>query len=208
LSTSPADSAARLGRFGRGAVNYLVEATLDVAPKIPVRDRRTLRAHHPWLSDDRIAEQLIRTAARTTAGIGAAGGALAAAEFVAPPTLLGAPAQVVVETLAVVTVELKLVAELHNLYGITTPGGARERAAALSLAWARRRAVDGLGITGIGHAARRELQNRLLRRLGRSSVTLAPMLAGAAAGAVLNSRETNKLGEKLVNDLRRRAVRR
>ncbi len=194
-----------LGRFGRGAVNWLVEAALDVGTKLPVRDRDTLHAHHPWLSDDAIAESLIRTAARSTAAIGAAGGALAAAEFVAPPTLLGAPVQLVTETLAVVTIELKLVAELHNLHGITVPGSPRERATAYAIAWARRRGADSLGITGLGQAARRELQNRMLRRLGRTSATMAPMLAGAAAGAALNARETHKLGEKLTKDLRKRS---
>jgi len=200
-----AGPAAQLGRFGRGAVNWLVEAALDVGPRLPVRDRATLRAHHPGLSDDELAAALIKTAAWVTAGIGAAGGALAAAEFAAPPTLMGAPLQLVTETLAVVTVELKLVAELHQAYGVTVPGSARDRATAYAIAWSRRRSAVGLGSASL-RAARRELQNRMLRRLGRTSVTMAPLLAGAAAGAVLNTRETNRLGERLVKDLRRRRI--
>jgi hypothetical protein len=195
---------ATLGRFGRGAVNWLVEATLDVAPRLPVRDRATLRAHHPGSTDEDIALSLIRTATRGTAAVGAAGGALAAAEFAAPPTLLGAPVQLVSETLAIVTIELKLVAELHALYGVTVPGTVRDRATAYVIAWARRRGVDGLGVSSLGQAARRELQARMLRRLGRTTVTMAPMLAGAAAGAALNARETHRLGERLAKDLRRR----
>ena len=149
---------------------------------------------------------LIRGAARATAGIGAAGGALAAAEFAAPPTLLGAPVQLVTETLAVVTIELKLVAELHAIYGVNVPGSARERGTAYALAWARRRGVEGLGMSSLGQAARRELQHRMLRRLGRTTVTMAPMMAGAAAGAALNLRETNKLGDRLTKDLRKRSL--
>ena len=201
----PASPGATLGKFGRGAVNWLVEAALDVGPRLPVRDRATLRAHHPGLSDDEIAATLIRTAARATAAVGAAGGALAAAEFAAPPTLLGAPVQLVTETLAVVTIELKLVAELHATFGVTVPGNARERGAAYAVAWARRRGAEGLGMSGIGQAARRELQSRMLKRLGRTSVTMAPLLAGAAAGAALNMRETNKLGERISKDLRKRS---
>jgi hypothetical protein len=166
-----------------------------------------LQAQHPGRSDDDLAAALIRTAARATAAVGAAGGALAAAEFIAPPALLGAPVQIVSETLAVVTIELKLVAELHAVYGATVPGSARDRATAYAIAWARRRGADGFGTAGLGQAARRELQSRMLRRLGRSSMTMAPMFAGAAAGAVLNSRETHRLGERLVKDLRRRSRR-
>jgi hypothetical protein len=205
-SRAAAGSTAPLGKFGRGAVNWLVEAALDAAPRLPIRDRATLRAHHPGLSDNAIAESLIRTAARATAAIGAAGGALAAAEFAAPPTLLGAPVQLVTETLAVVTVELKLVAELHAVFGAEISGSARERGTAYALAWARRRGAEGLGVSGLGQAARRELQSRMLRRLGRTTVTMAPMMAGAAAGAALNMRETNKLGERLTKDLRKRSL--
>jgi hypothetical protein len=205
LASHNPDAAAQLGRFGRGAVNWLVEAALDIGPRLPVRDRATLRAHHPWLSDDAIAESLVRTAARVTATIGAAGGAVAAAEFIAPPTLLGAPVQLVTETLAIVAVELKLVAELHALYGAEVAGTARQRATAYAIAWSRRRGAESLGITGLGQATRRELQNRMLRRLGRTSVSMAPMLAGAAAAAALNARETNKLGQRLTKDLRKRS---
>jgi hypothetical protein len=120
--------------------------------------------------------------------------------------LLGAPVQLVTETLAVVTIELKLVAELHAIYGVSVPGSARERGTAYALAWARRRGVEGLGMSGLGQAARRELQHRMLRRLGRTTVTMAPMMAGAAAGAALNLRETNKLGERLTKDLRKRSL--
>jgi hypothetical protein len=129
---------------------------------------------------------------------------LAAAEFLAPPTLLGAPVQLVTETLAIVTVELKLVAELHAVYGVAVQGPARDRATAYALSWARRRGAHGFGTAGLGQAARRELQSRLLKRLGRTSMTMAPMFAGAAAGALLNSRETHRLGERLIKDLRRR----
>ena len=36
--------------------------------------------------------------------------------------------------------------------------------------------------------------------------SLGPLLTGAAAGAILNGRETRKLGQQIRNDLRRRAL--
>jgi hypothetical protein len=197
---------ARLGRAiarsGRIGGKWLADTVLDLAPRIPVRDLATMQAHHPGLGREELADALVAAAAKSTAGIGAAGGALAAIEFAAPPTLLGAPLQVVAETLAVVAVELKLVAELHAVYGVPVGGTPRQRGTAYALAWAQRRGADGLSIAGLGRAARKQLQNRLLRRVGRSSFTMAPLMAGAAAGAILNSRETNRIGRRLRDDLR------
>jgi hypothetical protein len=197
---------AAIGRSGRIGGKWLVDTVLDLGLRIPVRDLATLQAHHPGKGREEIAEALVSAAARTTAGIGAAGGALAAVEYAAPPTLLGAPLQIVAETLAVVAVELKLVAELHAVYGVPVGGPPTQRAAAYALAWAQRKGADGLSVAGLGRAARKELQNRLLRRIGRSSFTLAPFLAGAAAGALLNSRETKRVGDRLRSELKARTV--
>ena len=60
--------------------------------------------------------------------IGAAGGAVAAAEWAAMPVLVAVPLEVVVETLAVAAVEVKLVAELHAVYGVPVQGTGTQRA--------------------------------------------------------------------------------
>ncbi len=188
---------------------YLADVVTDLAPHLPVRDLVTLREHHGGLSGDALADALISQASRTTAGIGAAGGALAAVETLAPPTLLAAPLQLVAETVAVVAVELKLVAELHVVYGRTPPGTTPQVGAAYLQSWASKRGLDTtagpptLGAV-LGTAARQQLRARLVRRLGRNVTTLAPFLAGALAGAELNRRETTKLGDALVRDLHRR----
>src|SRR5262245_3975337 len=102
----------------RGAGSLLADVLADAAPRLRVRDAATLRVHHRGLSDDEIAAALVRNAARTTAAFGAAVGALAAVEFAAaPPVLLAAPVQLAAETLAVAAVEVKLLAELHELLG-------------------------------------------------------------------------------------------
>jgi hypothetical protein len=194
----------------RAAVSgkWLTEAVADIAPHIPVRDLLTLRQHHGGRSGDELAESLIAAAARTTAAIGAAGGALAAAELAAPPSLLAAPVQLAAETVAVVAVELKLVAELHVVYGRAPVGTRSQVATAYLMSWAAKRGIDMSAgppklATVLGTAARSQLRSRVLRRLGRNVTTMAPFLAGALAGAELNRRETRSLGEKLRGDLRK-----
>ena len=211
--SEPLDRRTRAGLLGRLAVllarqgRRLADAVIDIAPHIPVRDRATLHRHFPGMSDEQIAAQLIATAARTTAAVGAAGGLLSSVEIAAPPTLLSAPVQVAAETVAVVAIEMKLVAELHEVFGHGVAGTPAVRGAAYLGAWARRRGLDPLALGGsfngiIGGAARRELRQRLLRRAGRNAATVVPFLAGAVAGASLNRRETVRLGEKIAADLR------
>src|SRR3954468_3582987 len=187
---------------------WLTEAVADVAPHVPVRDLLTLRQHHGGRSGDDLAESLIAAAARTTAAIGAAGGALASVELVAPPTLLAAPVQLAAETVAVVAVELKLVAELHVVYGRAPVGSRAQLATAYLMSWAAKRGIDMSAgppklASVLGTAAGAQLRSRVLRRLGRNVTTMAPFLAGALAGAELNRRETRSLGDKLRADLRK-----
>jgi hypothetical protein len=189
--------------------HWLADVLAEAAPRIPVRDRATLRAHHPGRTDDEIAEALVRHAAAATATLGAAAGALTAAEFAAPPTLLAAPVQLAAETLAIAAVEVKLVAELHELHGQPAPGMLAQRGSAYLMSWVRRRAVEpavaGGGLAAIlGRAARRELRTRLMRRVGRNTIALAPFLAGAVAGADINRRATRALGDTIVAELRGR----
>jgi hypothetical protein len=188
---------------------FLSDLVADVAPHVPVRDLATLRDHHGGLTGDALAEALIRSAARATAGVGAAGGALAAVQHAAPPTLLAAPLQLAAETVAVVAVELKLVAELHVVHGRAPLGPAPQVAAAYLASWASRTPADLTGPppdlgTVVGAAARQQLRRRVARRLARNVTTMAPFLAGAVAGAELNRRETRALGEALQAALRKR----
>ncbi len=185
---------------------WLTSVVADVAPHIPVRDLATLRGHHGGHSGDALAEDLVRAASLATAGVGAAGGALAAVQQAVPPTLLAAPVQLAAETVAVVAIELKLVAELHVVYGRAPLASKGQVAAAYLSAWAAKRGIDpaaglpGLGLV-LGAAARQQLRRRVVRRLGRNLSTMAPFLAGAVAGAELNRRETRSLGEALIGEL-------
>ncbi|HEU0101253.1 MAG TPA: hypothetical protein VFR07_02955 [Mycobacteriales bacterium] len=186
----------------------LADAVAELAPAVPVRDLDALRARHDGLTGDALAEALVGAACRTTAGIGAAGGALSAAQLAAPPSLLVSPVQVAAETLAVVLVEIKLVAELHVVHGSAAAGPPAQQAAEYLHAWVARSGVDDAGVAGVSAvlktAARQQLRGRLVRRFGRNLSTLAPFLAGAVAGAELNRRETRALGDAVREDLRRR----
>jgi hypothetical protein len=205
LAALLAGSAKRAGTAAVASGRWLTDVVVEVAPHVPVRDADALRAQFPGQSGEAVAESLVAAAAKATAAVGAAGGAVAAVEFAAPPALLTAPVLVSAETLAVVAIELKLVAELHEIYGVRPPGTAAQRAMAFAVSWARQRGVDlggGAPVTEVlGSATKRELRQRLVRRAGRNVSTILPFLAGALAGAEFNRRETRKLGEKINQDL-------
>jgi hypothetical protein len=125
------------------------------------------------------------------------------------PVLPAFPVEVAAETLVIVGIEIKLVAELHEAYGAPAPGNLAERMSAYVAAWAHRRGVfmiEGGLILASGSPLARLLRRRLIARVGRSAVSLGPLLTGAAAGALFNRRETRKLGRDIQRDLRRRAV--
>ena len=191
---------------------WLAETVVDVVPHIPVRDAATLSAQHGYLTGDRLAEQVIRSASHSTAGLGAVAGALAGAGELFPPSWVAIPGELLVETLAVVAVEMKLVAELQEVYGMPVTGTASQRSWAIVQAWAESRGVTPAALLRpgglaqvFGRGSRRELarvlQRRLARRAMRNMSALAPLMAGAVAGAELNRRATRALGEKVARDL-------
>lgn len=193
----------------KSALRWMTDLVADVAPYIPLRDLETLRRHHDGLDGDALAQRLVRNAARATAGVGAAGGGVAAVEWAVTPTLLSAPVLLAAETVAVVAIELKLVGELHEVFRADLPDGSSDKAVALIRSWATQRGVNplmpGAGMGAVlGTAARTELRDSLLRRFGRNLTTLGPLLTGAAVAGYLNRRATLSLGERLREDLRRR----
>jgi hypothetical protein len=200
-------SARRAGTGGLASGRWLADIVTEVAPHVPVRDLETLRRHHHGLHGEQLADSLVRAAALSTAGVGAAGGALAAVEFVAPPLLLTAPAQLVAETVVVAAVEVKLIAELHEVYGIQVQGSGTQRAGVFLQSWVKRRGVDplkpGSAALALGFATRQALRRRLLRTLGRHLSTLGPFLTGAVAGGALNRTATRRLADEIRADLRR-----
>src|ERR1700730_4217889 len=187
---------------GGGGMNWLTAQVVAMGPRLRFRDQATLRAQFPWQSDDEIAQRLIDRAARAATAVGGATGAWAAL-----PVLPAFPAEVAAEALAVVGIEVKLVAELHEIYGMGAVGSGTERARAYIGSWASRRGiyqVDGGLLLIAGSPLARQLARRVAGRVRRSTLALAPLFTGALAGAVLNRRETRRLGLEIRDDLRQR----
>lgn len=190
-------------RGARSAGRWLADQVIAMAPRLPVRDQATLRRQFPGCSPEELADALIRGSSRAAASVGAAVGAAAVL-----PVVPAIPVEIATETLALVGIELKLIAELHEVYGMRAPGSAAERMTAYVGAWASRRGValaPGGIILAVGSPLRRRLQRKLLARAGRSAISLGPLLTGALVGAALNRRETRRLGQEIRNDLRRRS---
>src|SRR6266566_5342965 len=191
-------------RRASDGTGWLADQVVAMAPRLRVRDQAALQAQFPGKSPDEIADALIEGASRAAAAAGGAAGVAAAL-----PVLPAFPAEIAAETLVMVGIEVKLVAELHEAYGAPAPGNLAERMSAYLAAWAHRRGVfmiEGGLLLAAGSPLTRLLRRRLAARLGRSAFSLGPLLTGAAAGAIFNSRETKRLGRDIRSDLRRRAI--
>jgi hypothetical protein len=211
LASALASSARTAGAAAVLGGRWLADTLVEVAPRIPVRDLDTLRSHHGGLAGEELADALVRAASWATAAVGMAGGGFSALHYAAPPSLVTAPFRIVAETVTVAAIEVKLIAELHEVYGLAVPGGGTERGVAYVQAWAARRGVDptqpGSLVTVLGAAAKHRLRRRIAGRLGRSLSTMGPLLTGAAAGGWVNHTETRRIAEQVRDDLRRRIPR-
>jgi hypothetical protein len=214
LTTVVARSARTAGAGAVASGQWLAQVVVDLGGQIPVRTYDALIARYGAMSSDALAEALITAAGRASATVGATAGAVLAAEELLPPGWLMMPLEILVETALVAGVEMKLIAELHEMYGQPVVEAPGPRAYALGRAWAERRGVGpAMLVSGtpalagpLGHQARREVirlvRRRLVRRAGANLSGLAPFLVGAAAGAALNARATRRLGEAVTKDLR------
>ncbi|MBT2456020.1 EcsC family protein [Streptomyces sp. ISL-86] len=193
------------GEGARVAVLHVTERIIENAPRVPVRDLATLRAQFPGLGPDQLADKLIAGAANATSTVGAGIGA--AAMLPVPPAM---PAELAAEITAVAAIELKLIAELHEVYGLRPPGNLKERSLAFLAAWTEERGVDLTKPTtlnaALGGQMKRELRQQIMKRMFRNLPNLMPFMVGAAVGAVMNRRDTRKVAEHVRRDLRRRAV--
>ncbi|MCC3777538.1 hypothetical protein [Streptomyces sp. UNOB3_S3] len=199
---------ARLRTGGRGArsgLTAVADRIIANAPRIPVRDLATLRAQFPGLGPEELADKLVAGAGYGTSTVGAGIGA--AAMLPVPPAM---PAELAAEIIGVAAVEFKLIAELHEVYGVRAPGNGRQRAVAYLGAWADERGIDVTSPltvnAALGGQLRRELRQRVLKRTFRNLPNLTPFMIGATVGAVMNRRDTHRLAEKVRRDLRARQV--
>ncbi|MEU6095865.1 hypothetical protein [Streptomyces sp. NPDC047079] len=193
------------GSRARVGLEYLADRIIELAPRVPVRDLATLRRQFPGLGPEALADKLVAGATRATATVGAGIGA--AAMLPVPPAM---PTELAAEITGVAAIELKLIAELHEVYGVRPPGSLGQRSAAYLRAWSGERGIDVTKPSTIdmalGGQMKRELRQQITRRVVRDLPNLMPFMVGAAVGAVMNRRDTKRLADRIRRDLRRQQV--
>ncbi|MEZ7006600.1 hypothetical protein [Streptomyces sp. AD55] len=199
------DGARRGVHQARAALGRLADRIVELAPRVPVRDLDTLRAHFPGLGPEEIADRLVAGAARATATVGAGVGA--AAMFPVPPAM---PTELAAEITGVAAIELKLIAELHEVYGLRPPGTLAQRSTAYLTCWSDERRIEVTRPSTVAAAMngpmKRQLRQQIMKRTVRDLPNLMPFLVGAAVGAVMNRRDTRKLAARIRADLRQAQV--
>ncbi|MFF7788058.1 hypothetical protein [Streptomyces sp. NPDC007991] len=196
------EGARKGGERARAGLAHLADRIIELAPRVPVRDLATLRRQFPGLGPEELADRLVAGAAKATATVGAGIGA--AAMLPVPPAM---PTELAAEVTGVAAIELKLIAELHEVYGVRPPGSLKQRSTAYLNAWSGERGIDATKpstlSTALNSRMKRELRQRITKRMVRSMPNLVPFLVGAAVGAVMNRSETRKLAVRIREDLRK-----
>ncbi|MGA5023187.1 hypothetical protein ACPCBE_03890 [Streptomyces griseoincarnatus] len=190
------------GARARAGLAHLADRIIDIAPRVPVRDLTTLREQFPGLGPEEIADRLVAGAAKATATVGAGVGA--AAMMPVPPAM---PTELAAEVTGVAAIELKLIAELHEVYGVRPAGTLAQRSTVYLNSWSQERGIEATKPSTVSAAMnsrmKRELRQRIVKRTVRNLPNLMPFLVGAAVGAVMNRRDTRKLAARIRDDLRK-----
>lgn len=199
------EGARRGGSRARAGLAHLADRIIEIAPRVPVRDLATLRGQFPGLGPEELADKLVAGAAAGTSTVGAGIGA--AAMLPVPPAM---PTELAAEITGVAAIELKLVAELHEVYGVRPPGGLKTRSTAYLSSWSGERGIDVLKPStydsALGGHMKRELRQQIMKRVVRDLPNLMPFMVGAAVGAVMNRRDTKRLAARIRTDLRKLQV--
>ncbi|MFF4895668.1 hypothetical protein [Streptomyces sp. NPDC001068] len=190
------------GSRARAGLAYLADRIIEIAPRVPVRDLAALRRQFPDLGPEQLADKLVAGAAAATSAVGAGVGA--AAMLPVPPAM---PTELAAEITGVAAIELKLIAELHEVYGVRPPGGLKDRSTAYLASWSGERGIDVMKPSTLNNALgghmKRELRQQIMKRMVRDLPNLMPFMVGAAVGAVMNRRDTRKLAARIRADLRK-----
>jgi hypothetical protein len=190
------------GSRARAGLAYIADRIIENAPRIPVRDLATLRKQFPGLGPEQLADKLVAGATAATSTVGAGVGA--AAMLPVPPAM---PAELAAEITGVAAIELKLIAELHEVYGVRPPGNLKQRSTAYLNSWSGERGIEVTKPSTVSSALnghmKRELRQQIMKRTVRDLPNLMPFMVGAAVGAVMNRRDTKKLAARIRKDLRK-----
>ncbi|MFF3285585.1 hypothetical protein [Streptomyces sp. NPDC003023] len=189
----------------KAALAHIADTLIDNAPRIPVRDLEKLRTQFPGLTPEQLADKLVAGAANASSTVGAGVGA--AAMMPVPPAM---PTELAAEIIGVAAIELKLIAELHEVYGVRPPGNLKDRSTTYLNAWSQERGIEitkpSTFNASMSGQLKRQLRQQIMKRMVRNLPNLMPFMIGAAVGAVMNRRDTRKLAERVRGDLRHRQV--
>ncbi|MFF3349325.1 hypothetical protein [Streptomyces sp. NPDC002779] len=190
------------GSRAKAGLAYLADRIIDNAPRVPVRDLATLRRQFPGLGPEQLADKLVAGAMTATSTVGAGVGA--AAMLPVPPAM---PAELAAEVTGVAAIELKLIAELHEVYGVRPPGNLKQRSTAYLDSWSGERGIDvtkpATVSTALNSHMKHQMRQQIMKRMVRNLPNLMPFMVGAAVGALMNRRDTKKLADRIRADLRR-----
>ena len=190
------------GSRARAGLAYLADRIIEIAPRIPVRDLEALRRQFPGLGPEQLADKLVAGAANATSTVGAGIGA--AAMLPVPPAM---PTELAAEITGVAAIELKLIAELHEVYCVRPAGTLKQRSTAYLNSWSGERGIDVTRPSTVSSALnghmKLELRQLIMKRTVRNLPNLMPFMVGAAVGAVMNRRDTRKLAARIRADLRK-----
>ncbi|MFC5955422.1 hypothetical protein ACFP51_13270 [Streptomyces pratens] len=196
------EGARKGGDRARAGLAYLADRIIELTPRVPVRDLETLRRQFPGLGPEELAEKLVAGASRATATVGAGVGAAAAMPV--PPAM---PTELAAEITGVAAIELKLIAELHEVYGVRPAGNLGQRSTVYLNSWSQERGIEATRPSTVSAVLnsrmKRELRQRIMKRTVRNLPNLMPFLVGAAVGAVMNRRDTRKVATRIQADLRK-----
>ncbi|MGW1025832.1 hypothetical protein ACWD4J_19460 [Streptomyces sp. NPDC002577] len=193
------------GALAKAGLGHLADRIIEIAPRVPVRDLATLRKQFPGLTPEELADKLVAGASKASSTVGAGVGA--AAMLPVPPAM---PTELAAEITGVAAIELKLIAELYEVYGVRPPGNLKERSAAYLTSWTEERDVDvkkpATLSAAFGGPMKRELRQQIMKRTVRNLPSLMPFMVGAAVGALMNRRDTRRLADHIRSGLRKRQV--
>jgi hypothetical protein len=175
----------------------LKDGLSSLVPRTHARNLTQLRAAHPGLAPDELAQRLVADAARNSAAIGTVAACCAFA-----PIPAAAPLATAGESAAASALQLRLTAELHTVYGLLDPSPVNEGGTGYLAQWASRGSggvVTSLeALRALALAVTRSLPKKLLRRMRpRTLFTASAVIAGLHRG-----RTTRRYGEALRRDLR------
>src|SRR6478609_2407129 len=204
-ANTAATAAVRLAGIG----GHRARAALaDALPRVPVRDLATLRAQHGGLEGEELADALVRGATAAVAAVGIAGGVAAFSSRKVPAWFVAIPVTLASEAVLVAAIEAKLIAELHEVYGVPLRPGSRTRGTAVLGEWAARRDVDpmdprtlkvlaGLAVRQRGARAAASSASKVGRKAAVGSAVV-----GGVAGASAHRRKMTELADELRAELR------